>query len=294
MTITQGDWPALPLAEWQATLDTVHMYAQVVGKIRLGLAPAEHEWAHAALYVTARGLTTSPMPYEGRTFDITFDLLGHALYIAVSDGQIRSIRLEPRTVAAFYEAVMEALRSMGINAKIWTMPQEVQNPIVFERDTTHAAYDRAAVERFFHVLSRVDMIMKKHRAPYRGRHTPVQFFWGTFDLAYTRFSGKPATPPPGSNLIMRLSMDAEEISAGFWPGDARFPEPAFFAYTYPKPDGLERAAIEPAKAFWSAQTGLFLLRYEDMRAAPSPERAALDFLGSTYAAGARGAGWEDA
>ena len=286
-------WPSLPYTEWQATCETIHMYAQVAGKIRLCLAPPEPQWGHVALYVTARGLTTSPIPYDGRTFEIIFDFIGHSVVIAVSDGQTRSIALVPRSVAAFYQEVVDALRSLGIEVTFSTTPQEVPDPIPFERDTTHTSYDGAAVERFFQVLSRVDMVFKKHRAPYRKRHTPVQLFWGSFDLSYTRFSGRPANPPPKAGLIFRLAMDAEEITAGFWPGYSRFPEAAIFAYTYPKPDGIENAAIQPSAAFWSKDIGEFLLRYEDVRAADSPEEAILQFLRSTYEAGARAAGWDN-
>lgn len=267
------------------------MYTQILGKIRLMRAPEEPQWAHVALYVTARGLTTSPMPYEERTFQMDLDLIAHKLLILVNDGQTRSIDLGA-SVAAFYGDVIHALETLRINAPINTDPQEVPAPIPFEKDTVHATYDPKSVERFFQILSRVDSIMREHRAPFRGRHTPVHFFWGTFDLAYARFSGRPVTPPPGANLLMRVGGDAEEINAGFWPGDARFPEPAFFAYAYPKPDGLERAAVQPAQAFWNKELPEFMLRYEDVRVAASPREALLDFLRSTFQAGVKAAHWD--
>jgi len=291
MTTTDQSWPSLPLADWQATCDTLHMYTQILGKIRLMRAPAEPQWAHVALYVTARGLTTSPMPYEERTFQMDLDLIAHKLLILVSDGKTRSIDLGA-SVAAFYGDVMRALETLRINVPINTKPQEVPDPIPFEKDTVHATYERKSVERFFQILARVDSIMKEHRAPFRGRHTPVHFFWGTFDLAYARFSGRPLTPPPGANLLMRVGGDAEEINAGFWPGDARFPEPAFFAYAYVKPDGLERAAVQPAQAFWSKELGEFMLRYDDVRAAKSPRDALLTFFRSTFQAGFEAAHWD--
>ena len=249
MTSTQGDWPALPLAEWQATLDTLHMYTQLVGNPSgLRLRPN----TNGRTPVCINGARIDHKPDALRGADVRHHLRSAraCLDIAVSDGQTRSIRLEPRTVAAFYEAVMDALRSLGINATIWTMPQEVQSPIAFERDATHAAYDPAAVERFFHVLSRVDMLMKQHRAPYRGRHTPVRLV----------FSGAPSilrTHAFRANPPLRRQAPISSCREYGRRGDqrrllarsTRFPEPAFFAYTFPKPDGLERAAIQPAKAF---------------------------------------------
>lgn len=284
-------WPELPLKPWQATKDTLHMFTQVVGKIRLAKAPEEAEWGHTALYLTGRGLTTTPMPADERSFQIDFDLLGHRLYIAVNDGQVRMIDLREHSVAAFYREVMEALRWLKIDVQISPAPQEVANTIPLDQDTEHATYDGEAVERFFRALSSIDLVLKEHRAPYRGRHTPVNFFWGSFDLSYERFSGKPASPPPGVSRLMRLSMDAELINAGFWPGDARFPEPAFFSYAYPKPDGIENASLEPKSAFWHKDIGEFMLRYEDVRTSASPRQDILDFLHSTCEAGTRRGGW---
>jgi hypothetical protein len=287
-------WPSLPLAEWRATCDTLHMYAQVVGKLRLVLAPSEPEWANVPLYVTARGLTTSVMPIGDRVFSIDFDFIEHKVDVAVSDGQTRSIALlPPRSVADFYAELMSALHSLGIDVTISTLPAEVPNPIRFAEDRQHASYDPEYVNRFFRVLVQVDSVFKEHRAPFRGRHTLVQFFWGTFDLAYARFSGRPATPP-SDDVIMRSAMDAEEICAGFWPGDDRFPEPAFWCYAYPKPAGVEQLGIKPSTASWNPNMGEFILRYEDMRRQANPRDALRDFLTSTFDGCAKLAKWDEA
>jgi hypothetical protein len=285
-------WPPLPLDGWKQTRDTVHMYAQIVGKVRLALAPMEPQWAQVPLYVTARGLTTSPIPYQGRAFAIAFDLVAHELDIEVSDGERRTFALGPRAVAAFYEEVMSALRSLGIEVAYRARPVEIPHPISFLEDSVHASYDPVSVNRFFRVLARVDAVLKRHRARFWGRTSPVAFFWGTFDLAYSRYSGRTAEPPPGSDVIYRLGMNVETIEVGFWPGDERFPEPAFYGFTYPMPQGIERASIGPREAFWSAELGEFLLRYEDVRRAEDPESAALEFFETTYRAGATLAGWD--
>lgn len=282
MISTETEWPALPFDAWKDTKDTVQLYTQIAGKIRLALSPMEPEWAQVPLYLTARGLTTTPMPYLPRTLQIDFDFIAHRVYLSVSDGQVRMIDLAPRSVASFYSELMAKLQELGINVQIWTMPQEVPDPVRFTEDTKHAAYDKDYVHRFWLILSRVDQVLKKYRAPYRGRHTLVQFFWGSFDLCYFRYSGRPETPPPNANIIYRFGADAQAIGCGFWPGDERFPEPAFFSYEYPKPDGVESASIRPKEAFWSTQVGEFLLRYEDARKSPSPEKAILDFASSVY------------
>lgn len=276
-----GAWPALPLAQWRETCDTLHLCVQIAGKVRLALSPPEPEWAHVALYVTPHGLTTGPIPYRDRTFEIVFDFVEHRVAIVVSDGTIREVPLEPRSVAGFYRWFVNALAELDLHARIWPMPVEVADPIRFDRDERHAAYDAEAAGRFHRVLALVDAAVKRHRAPFRRRHTLVQFFFGTFDLAYARFSGRPATPP-SDDVIMRGAMDAEEICVGFWPGDARFPEPAFWCYAYPKPDGAEQLKVEPAQAFWSDAMGEFVLRYDDVRRAPSPEDSIDKFLTSTF------------
>lgn len=289
------EWPALPLREWRETCDTIHLYSQIPGKIRLALAPFEPEWNHVPLYAAARGLTTSPMPYQGRAFELAFDFIAHKFVIAVSDGQAKFIDLGVRpAVADFYADVMAGLRECGIEVQINAKPQEVANPINFSEDRTHASYDKAAVERFWRVLIGVDAVLKAHRAPFHGRHTPVQLWWGSFDLGYERFSGRWLTPPANVGLLMRVGGDAEQINVGFWPGDDRFPEPAFFAYGFPKPDGVENVSIKPAAAFWNKEIGEFMLRYEDVRRAPSPRDAILEFARSTYDAAATLMKWDPA
>ncbi len=285
-------WPSLPLTQWQGTKDTVQLYMQIVGKIRMALAPPEPEWSHVTFYVTSRGLTTSPMPYRGETFQVDFDFIAHKLIVGRSDGRTGALNLEPRSVASFYERVMSLLSDMGISVEITPMSQEVPDPMAFAKDTIHSSYDAEHVHRFWQVLSLIDSVLKRHRAPFRGRHTPVHFFWGGFDLAYTRYTGKPASPPPNANFLFRTSMDVEEIYAGFWPGDARFPEPALAAYVYPKPPDIARRIVRPSTASWNEQLGLFVVRYEDIRTAPSPEEAILEFFSSTYEECASCAGWD--
>jgi hypothetical protein len=290
MTSTGGAWPELPLRQWRQTCDTLHMYAQIVGKIRLALSPAEPQWAHVALYVTPHGLTSGPIPHDDRSFQIDFDFVEHRVGIVVSDGDARSIALVPRSVSEFYRLMMQALHEMRLSVRLWPMPVEVPDPIRFDRDTTHASYDPEFARRFARVLVLVDGALKEHRAPFRLRHTLVQFFFGTFDLAYARFSGRPATPPH-DDVIMRNAMDAEEVCVGFWPGDGRFPEPAFWCYAFPKPPGSENLAVRPSAAFWSEAMGEFVLRYEDVRSADSPRDALREFFASTFDGYAKLANW---
>ena len=287
-------WPALPLESWADTRDTLQRYIQVAGKVRLALTPAEPEFANVTLYLTARGLTTGPMPFDDRTLQIDFDFIAQRVVLAASDGGIRSIALAPRTVADFYREFMTLLQELKCSVKCSPIPQEVADLTPFDEDDKHASYDAEAVHKFWSILKSVDVILKRFRAPFRGRQTPVHFFWGGFDLAYDRYSGHPATPPAGANYLYRLSMDVEQIYFGFWPGDPRFPEPAFASYVYPKPAGIEQAKIRPEAAFWNSQLGLFLLRYDDIRAMPSPEDALMAFFTSTYDVGAALAGWDAA
>jgi hypothetical protein len=268
------------------------MYTQIAGKVRLALSPMEPQWGQVPFYVTSRGLTTSPIAIGERTFSISFDFVAHEVDVETSDGERRTFALGPRSVAAFYAELMGALRSLDIDVHVWPRPTEVPSPIRFPEDTVHASYDAAAVARFFGLLARVDTVLKRHRALFWGRTSPVQLYWGTFDLAYSRYSGRPATPPSGSDYIARLSMNVETFEAGFWPGDDRFPEPAFYSFLYPKPDAVESARVGPAEAFWSPELGEFLLRYEDVRQTASPERVILEFLETTYRASATLAGWD--
>jgi hypothetical protein len=289
--VTETVWPPLPYDDWRETRDTLHMYAQVVGKLRLALSPFEPEWANVPLYVTARGLTTSPLPVGLRTFDAELDLIDHVLVLRTSDGRVERRPLGG-PVADFYREVMSALARMHVGASISLLPSEVANPIPFPDDHSHATYEPAHVARFFHVLSMVDVVFKQHRAAFRGRTTPVQFFWGTFDLALVRYSGQPVTPPPGAGVISRFGGDAEEICAGWWPGDERVPFPAFYAYAFPKVVDIEQTTIAPGGAAWSADAGEFILPYDTARANTDPRQAILDFLGTTYAGAAALMGWD--
>lgn len=284
------EWPELPYEPWRPTRDTLHMYTQVLGKLRLALSPFEPQWANVPLYLTARGLTTSPLPVGSAAFDAELDLFEHVTVIRASDGGLARVPLGG-AVADFYDAVMESLRGLGLPVAVSELPSEVADPIPFPEDRTHHTYDPDQAHRFWRLLSRVDVAMKRHRAPFRGKASPVHFFWGTFDLASARFSGRPAEPPPGAGTIMRYSDDAELICSGFWPGDERTPFPAFYAYAYPRPAGIERARPRPDEAAWVEEAGLFVLRYDAVRSAADPERAILDFLESTYEAGAALLGW---
>jgi Family of unknown function (DUF5996) len=289
--MTGSGWPALPYEEWRETRDTLHMYTQVIGKLRLALSPFEPQWANVALYVTSRGLTTSPMPVGLRTVDAEFDLVDHALVMRASDGQIER-RALGGSVDEFYRGVMDMLSRMQLEIPISEVPSEVSHPIPFSDDRTHHVYDPAHAARFFRVLSMIDVVFKQHRAGFRGRTTPVHFFWGSFDLAVTRFSGRSATPPRGADVISRFSADAEEICAGWWPGDERMSQPALYAYASPKPAGIEQAAIDPAGAGWSVEAGEFLLPYEVARSQPDPQQAMLDFLRTSYSRAATLMGWD--
>jgi hypothetical protein len=286
-----AEWLPLPYDEWRETRDTLHMYTQVIGKLRLALSPFEPQWANVALYVTARGLTTSPMPVGLRAIDAEFDLVDHELVIRSSDGGVERRPLGG-TVADFYHDVMGALQRLDVDVAISVLPSEVSNPIPFPDDRTHDTYDAGHASRFGRVLSMVDLVTKEHHAGFRGRTTPVQFFWGAFDLALFRFSGKAVEPPPDADVIMRFGGDAEQICAGWWPGDERARYAAFYAYAYPPTPGLEDASVRPQAAAWNAAAGEFLLPYDAVRAQPDPRQAILDFYRSTYDAAANLRGWD--
>ena len=289
--MTGNDWPPLPYGDWRATRDTLHMYTQVLGKLRLALSPFEPQWGNVPLYVTARGLTTSPLPVGPRTVDAELDLIDHLVVLRTSDGRVERRPLGA-PVADFYGEVMNALARMEVNVSLSVVPSEVANPIPFPDDHTHATYEPGQAARFFQVLSMVDVVLKQHRAGFRGRTTPVHFFWGTFDLSLARSSGRPVTPPPGGGVIGRFGGDAEQICVGWWPGDERIQSPAFYAYGYPKPPGIEQAAIEPASAAWSTDAGEFMLPYDAARATTDPRQAILDFARTTYASAAALMGWD--
>lgn len=291
-------WPALPYAEWRATSETLHLWTQIVGKIRLATTPWQnHSW-HIGLYLTTRGLTTSPMPDGARTFQIDFDFIDHQLIITTSDGDIRHLPLEPQTVADFYVAVTAALGDLGIHVNIDQWPNELPSPIRFSEDRAHASYDRDAVRRFFQAMVQIDRVFKLFRTGFLGKTSPVHFFWGSFDLAVTRFSGRDAPLHPGgvpylANEVAQEAYSHEVSSAGFWPG-AGLDYPAFYSYAYPTPEGFRDAKVRPAEAFFSEALGEFLLPYDAVRTAADPDQALLDFLQSTYEAAADLGKWDRA
>ena len=297
-------WPALPLAEWKDTYATLHMWTQIVGKIRLAQTPLVNHWWNVPLYVTARGLTTSPMPYKDRTFEIDFDFIDHQLLIKCNDGATESIPLVPRSVADFYQEVMQKLRKLGIEVKIWSMPVEVENPIPFEQDHENASYDPEYANRFWQILVRTDKVFHEFRSRFIGKCSPVHFYWGSFDLAVTRFSGRRAPEREGADSITKEAYSHEVISHGFWPGirasgaversesEGTINAPAFYSYTAPKPPGLSKESIRPNVAFYSPPMKEFILLYDDVRNADSPEFVLLDFLQTTYEAGANLATWD--
>ena len=291
---SSSNWPALPPATWRGTQPTLHMWTQIVGKIALKLTPRVNHFWNVAMRVTPRGLATYAMAYEDRTFTMTFDFLDQTLAIECSDGAARSIALEARTVAEFYRLVMAALRELGIEVRIWTLPSEVPNPIRFEDDVTHAAYDPAAATAFWRILNRITPVFEEFRAKFIVKSSPVHFFWGSFDLAVTRFSGRRAPERPGADSITRESYSHEVISHGFWPGGGSVPEPAFYAYATPQPDGFKEAAIGPAGAHYSTEFSNFVLPYRAVAAAASPEADLLQFCSDTYVAAATRANWDRA
>jgi Family of unknown function (DUF5996) len=293
-TAMREAWPSLPLEEWQETKDTLHMWTQVVGKIRLAQTPLVNHWWNVPLYVTARGLGTSAMPYEERSFEIEFDFIDHLLHIKCSDGSQTSLALVPRSVADFYAEVMGALAALGIRVKIWTMPVEVENPIRFEEDKSHASYDAEYANRFWRILVQSEKVLTAFRSRFIGKASPVHFFWGSFDLAATRFSGRRAPERDGADSITREAYSHEAISHGFWPGGGPVKGAAFYSYTAPEPPGLKEARISPASAFYSRELSEFLLMYESVRTSASPEETLMEFLESTYGAGANLANWDRA
>jgi hypothetical protein len=288
-------WPALPLAEWKDTYATLHMWTQIVGKTRLALSPPVNHFWGSALYVTARGLTTSPIPYEKGVFEINFDFVAHRLEITTSLGEGRTFCLIPRTVAEFYAELMGALRSLGIDVKVWTMPVEVPRPVRFTMDEGHASYDSEYAHRFWQVLASADTVFREFRSRFIGKASPVHFFWGSFDLAVTRFSGRRAPERPGADPITKEAYSHEVISVGFWPGDGEVvKDAAFYAYAAPEPAGFKERQVRPAKAFYSTEKNEYFLMYDDVRLADSPEQALLDFCQSTYEAGAILGNWDRA
>jgi hypothetical protein len=274
--------PALPYDSWKDTLATLHMWAQIVGKVRLKLCPLVNHWWNVPFYVTARGMTTSAMPYQQRGIEVEFDFIEHKLAIETSEGSVVTMALEVQSVAQFYKKFMAALEELGVRVHIWTMPCEVPNPTPFEQDNVHAAYDPAAAHKFWRLLVWVDQIFKEFRAGFQGKASPVHFFWGSFDLAVTRFSGRAAPERPGADSITREAYSHEVSSAGFWPGGGDIKGPAFYSYAAPEPAGFAEQRVRPHAAFYHPQMKEFLLMYDDVRAAASPTAALKEFLQSTY------------
>ena len=290
-------WPDLPLEAWSDTTATLHLWMQIVGKVRLAQSPwVNHSW-HVTLYVTPRGLSTSPVPYGGRTFEIVFDFIAHQLTIESSDGGTARMPLQPQSVAAFYRRLMSELDALGIQVRINRTPNEVAEAIPFDQDETHAAYDREHANRFWRVLVQADRVLKQFRARFIGKCSPVHFFWGAPDLAVTRFSGRTAPEHPGGvphlpDRVAREAYSHEVSSCGFWWGGGPIPHAAFYAYAYPEPEGFSRAAVQPAAAFYSNDLKEFILPYDAVRQADSPDDTLLQFLQSTYEAAADLAHWD--
>jgi hypothetical protein len=299
MATSSEHWPPLEFAEWKNTCATLHMWTQVIGKIRLVLAPwTNHSW-HVTLYLTARGLTTSPIPHGSQTFEIRFDFIDHEARILKNDGAIRIIKLQPQTVKKFYEVVMNEMNALELPVTINTTPNEITDAIPFERDEIHRAYNPEQANRFWRVLVQADRVFKEFRSRFCGKCSPVHFFWGSFDLAVTRFSGRPAPPHPGGvphlpDAITREAYSQEVSSLGFWPGNEAMPQALFYSYAYPEPKGFADAKIAPAGASYNSQLHEFVLPYETMRAMTSPDEALLEFAQSTYDAASTLAKWDRA
>jgi hypothetical protein len=290
-------WPSLPLAEWKDTLDTLHRWAQIVGKTRLALAPpVNHSW-HVTLYPTSRGLTTSPMPYGDRTAEVEFDFIDHNLVVRTSDGSTRALALVPRTVADFFREYVTLLESLGLKVKLWPVPSEMEDDLRFTEDQQHRSYDPDHAARCWEILSQSAQVLGKFRGRFIGKCSPVHFFWGGFDLACTRFSGRPAPPHPGGiphlpDRIAREAYSHECISAGWWPGGGPMPDAAFYSYRYPEPPGYAEAGVLPEAAYYHKELREFVLPYEAVRTARRADDLLLQFLQTTYEAGADLAGWD--
>ena len=285
-------WPALPLNSWKDTCATLHMWTQIVGKVRLALTPLVNHWWNVPFYVTSRGLTTSRIPYGEKAFELRFDFIQHQLLLERSDGLVMFLALRPCSVADFYREFQEMLRAAAIEVKIWRMPVEVANPIPFDQDHEHASYDPEYVRRFWRILLSVDSVFTQFRSEFIGKSSPVHFFWGSFDLAVSRFSGRRAPPRPGADAITREAYSHEVSSVGFWPGGGTINGAAFYSYTSPEPKDFLESPIAPRAAFYDPQLGEFLLMYDAVRTAASPVSDLLQFCRSTYEAGAELAHWD--
>jgi hypothetical protein len=287
------DWPPLPVDAWRQTYATLHMYAQIVGKVRLALAPYVNHWWHVPLFVGSRGLTTTAIPYKGGNFEIVFDFVNHVMRIETSAGSSETLPLGPQAVADFYADVMSALRSLGIEVSIGRMPVEISNPIRFDEDRQHASYDAEQVHRFWTALVRMTAVFEEFRGRFIGKASPVQFFWGGFDLAVTFFSGKRAPERPGADHMVRETYSHEQISAGFWPGGNGI-DASFYAYAVPEPPGYSKFSVSPSSAYYHSELKEFLLPYEEVRKSPSPRETLRQFLQSSYESAANLANWDRA
>lgn len=297
--LTGAPWPALPFAAWSDTQYTLHMWTQIVGKVKLELTPFLNQWWNVTFTVTPRGMTTGPIPAGSRIFSIDFDFIDHGLAIQTNDGATRGMPLIPRSVADFYHELMAVLRDLDIAVEINPMPTEIVDPIRCDLDHVNKSYDSEAVQRWWRVLAQADKVLQRFRTPFIGKSSPVHFFWGSFDLSHTRFTGRPASLPAGAPRFMQLAENQENYACGFWPGNANYAgrtlgEPAFYAYIFPEPDGFATAAVKPAEAYYHPDFGQFLLPYETVRQSADPGRAVLDFFQSTYEAAADQAGWDRA
>ena len=286
-------WPALPLSKWKDTYATLHMWTQVVGKVRLALGPHINHYWGSTLYLSSRGLTTSPIPYAKGSFEIVFDFVAHDLEITTSRGETRSFSLAPRTVAEFYSELMSALHSLGIQVKVWPMPVEVPRPVRFNLDESHASYDREYAHRFWQILVSVSNVLWEFRSRFIGKCSPVHFFWGSFDLAVTRFSGRRAPERVGADPVTKEAYSHEVSSIGFWPGDGEIiKDAAFYAYAAPEPTGFKEYPVRPEEAFYHSEKSEFFLMYDDVRTSLNPAETLLDFCQSTYEAAAIAGKWD--
>jgi hypothetical protein len=296
--VTEGAiWPDLPLAAWSETCHTLQLWTQIVGKVRIALTPLVNHWWNATFLVTARGLVAPAMPYRGRTVDVIFDFTSHRLVIETSDGGVEDFALEPMAVADFYSEFMQRLSRLGIEVHIWTMPSEIENAVTFERDRVHAQYDRLYAQKFWLALLQANRVMNEFRARFIGKASPVHFFWGSFDLAVTRFSGRTALPPKGATpnvagWVMAEAYSHEVSSCGFWPGNGGYGRAAFYVYAYPEPAGYGDTRLATTGAFYDQGLGQFILPYDAVHGASDPDQLLLGFLQETYAAAAELANWD--
>jgi hypothetical protein len=288
----ENNRPSLPYEDWLDTYETLHLYTQVVGKIKLALSPFLNEWWHVALSLWARGITTGPIPYGDLIFEIRFDFVSHNVEMFDSIGNFHTIELTPRPVAEFYRLVMSDLNEMSIEVVIAPTPQEMENTIPLETDNTHSSYDRESVHQFWTVLAAISGIFESFRSGFSGKSSPVQFWWGSFDLSVSRYCGRPCVAPPKANRMARVGCDEEHFAAGFWPGNDKLQKPAFYAYGYPVIPGIERTIISPKEAYWNPDLGEFILHYDDVCASPTPEKMILEFLTSTYELVANSGNWD--